>query len=269
LSRIRQLCKRNFAAPENDECPSRFNFKSDFIVGSSEGLITNANLLDASVCELDSADIAYLEPSETEIEDSNKDELLFISCLLVYFKYCFKFSYASLHATIQLMKCINPVLNIPNSLYVAYSVIRKHIFNVNNHYSVESGTVYLDVKWQLETILKNNLELVLQYNQLLTTSKGSDVLSSCKQHQMHNQVLSSAESFTCFLAICCDGTSIYRNKNVSFWPIQLMILNLPIHLRHKTHNMVLYSICSRKPDWNIVFKNLELLQDSYICLHYN
>src|SRR5579862_7200600 len=86
---------------------------------------------------------------------------------------------------------------------------------------------------------------------------------------MHNQVLSSAESFTCFLAICCDGTSIYRNKNISFWPIQLMILNLPIHLRHKTYNMVLYSICSGKPDWNIVFKNLELLQDSYICLPYN
>ena len=64
----------------------------------------------------------------------------------------------------------------------------------------------------------------------------------------------------CFLNIhfilCTDGTAAFTYKNVSLWPIYLMIADLPIHIRQKSESMILYALATNKPNWNECFIRL-------------
>lgn len=141
--------------------------------------------------------------------------------------------------------------------------IRKYIANYREYYSkplnCEDGSkmILFDVSKQISIILKTHLTDILEYQSYLKTCDNGDVLyncSCCKSH-VDDTVLNI------HLLLSIDGANFYSKKNMSHWPIQATVLDLPINMRSRISNCILFAIVQScgKPFFNSLL--LVIFQD--------
>lgn len=199
----------------------------------------------------------------------------FISALLLCFKFMHNISTYSLESILTLIRCFNPTMPIPSSVKSSLTILKKHVFNVDNFYVKEHDIIYLNVKIQLQVILNRQFDTILQYQQKLRSdlkSKlGQDMLSNLPGHKEclnmsngHCDCNEVCKFLTIHFILSSDGTNLYHFKNLSFWPIYLMIVDLPLHIRQKSENIIIYALSKGKPNWKYCFRKLkEILNAQY------
>ena len=112
--------------------------------------------------------------------------------------------------------------------------------------------IICDIIPQLEQVVDENFEVLMEYRQDLLLKQKTDVLSS----QMSEIIRSPHDHFRLHLLLNADGASFYKSNPNSTWPIQIIVLDLPIHLRIKMENRILVALSSQKPDVQTIFTNL-------------
>lgn len=127
------------------------------------------------------------------------------------------------------------------------TLIAKFIGNFQNWYDkplqIEKWVVIkFDMVKQIESILQNHYTDILQYQEDMKLDNG-DIL--CGQKTLSLEVLHL------HLLISLDGANPYHKLNVSFWPVQCTMLDLPNYLRSRIQNALLIAIlqCNEKPVW--------------------
>lgn len=103
---------------------------------------------------------------------------------------------------------------------------------------------YCSLTYQIELLLHTQLDDILSYRGILRGEDNGDVLWG-------NDSILSVDPIILHLHISSDGGSLYRYKKISFWPFHAVLLDLPLYLRNKLENILIFGIwASRtKPDW--------------------
>lgn len=124
-----------------------------------------------------------------------------------------------------------------------------------SHFKLYDGLVIhnnvyrFDVILQVRMVIEVNLRTFMMYRHSIQCGELVDVISSSPQ-------LSDTNPYIVHLVLCADGTSVLKTKSNTFWPLQLIILDLSLHVRQKFYNRVLYILCSTKPKWDALLNNL-------------
>lgn len=135
----------------------------------------------------------------------------------------------------------------------ALRLLKNH-FNFDSYYILVSpGLVHFNLMSQVKLIIMHNIKYFLEYRNKLSSSGNIDVISNSK-------FLHSKSPFYIHLCLCADGANISKYCSNSYWPVQMIMLDLPLHIRQKFHNRVLYYFCKGKPDhsyWQELFHSLK------------
>jgi Domain of unknown function (DUF4218) len=193
-------------------------------------------------------------------------EKCFMSALLLYMKCYYKLPTTVMQGVLRLIKCFKPSIHIPQSMYICVSTITKHIFNFRNSFHKENNIIFINLEVQFQFILNRQLHTIIKHhhhlNQLSDSSDEKDILG---MHPAHKQCLENKFEISdkgmgrlnIHFILCSDGTNVCRFKNYSYWPIYLMIADLPLHIRQKSENMLVYALSREKPNWSNCFANLK------------
>lgn len=125
-----------------------------------------------------------------------------------------------------------------------------------------SGFFRVNVVSQIQLIIENNFAAFMNRRRQLLSSNNIDIISSSKH-------LSCDQPFIVHLIFCADGTSVFRTRSDSYWPLQLQILDLPLHVRQKFHNRILYMLFTQKPDWKTLSNMHQHLSGSFVVKRNN
>lgn len=93
------------------------------------------------------------------------------------------------------------------------------------------------VTYQLESLLK---EVILENIEdfIVTREKTNDNITDISDGKLYNetQVINKVHKVT--LTLNTDGVQVFKSKNKSLWPIQLIVNELPIKKRFQTKNIL-------------------------------
>jgi hypothetical protein len=112
-----------------------------------------------------------------------------------------------------------------------------------------------NIQKQLELIFLDSYEDMCSYKEFMKYNENGDVL--CKK-----AIDSNSEAFKLHILVSTDGGCPYKSKNLSFWPVFGIILDLPLHKRCIHENILFLSLWKGgKPKWNLYLKDF-LLENS-------
>ena len=109
-----------------------------------------------------------------------------------------------------------------------------------------------DLHSQLKCVLDVHFDSLLTYREILKLENG-DVLCSSDDLDLRDPIV-------LHLHLSTDGGQPFRFKKMSLWPLHATILDLPLYIRSKKENILLFGLwlSSTKPDWNrFVTENLK------------
>ena len=200
-------------------------------------------------------DIGSIIQSESDFSDNSDKEVKYVfdnslyitSVILLFLKVSKGMSNKTVELFMKMLRTTMSPINHPTSVKQAHSIVSKNIVNIQSQlFQTDYWT--LDLIEQLKAILKFNIKQFLSFRHILINSGNIDIISN-------SPYLSQCKPFVLHLLLCADGVSIFRSKNDSYWPLQIMILDLPLCIRQKFHNRVLYILCCGKPNWkNIILQ---------------
>ena len=94
----------------------------------------------------------------------------------------------------------------------------------------------------------------MSYDISLKNNYVSDVLSGASQFEISDSIV----ELTIQLLISLDGACFYESKTDTMWPVQAMVLNLPLSVRQAAENLILMGLYAgkSKPKWDSVFPQI-------------
>lgn len=138
--------------------------------------------------------------------------------------------------------------------------------------TVQGQAILCNVRNQLEDIVSANWDSLIQHRGHIVENRFSDILSSSVDSLPSHFTTNSP--FHLHLILSADGGNFFSTKKKSFWPIQLIIADLPIRLRVLFENRILLALTEGKPDMAVIYNFLsqQLSQpiavgDSIVYLH--
>jgi hypothetical protein len=142
-----------------------------------------------------------------------------------------------------------PHSRFPSSYNNAYCVVKSTVLKkFGIHFQLEEDFISLDIIHQLKLIVLKNLKMIIAYHKELYSEQNFDVLSS--RIMTERAHLLSMKPIYLHLFISVDGTAMLRTRSLSFWPIQVIVLDLPLQIRQKFENIVLCSLWHGKNEPN-------------------
>lgn len=114
--------------------------------------------------------------------------------------------------------------------------------------SNENSFVTLPLASQLKYIIENNKEFLMQgENECAGDVKNGEFYKKLKQE-------GKIDNTTLTLTVNTDGVQSAKSKNVSFWPVQMIINELSVETRFKRRNKILAALWhnKRQPEMNMI-----------------
>ena len=157
-------------------------------------------------------------------------------------------SVESVNVFLKFFSSLHPKSEVPACLKSCLRTIASHC-NITQQLKSGQMIYRLNLIFQIKMIMKNNLSAFLDFRRQLLSNGNVDVISTSPH-------VVDTEPYVIHAMLCADGTSIFKTKSVSFWPLQLILLDFPLHIRQKIHNRILYILCLTKPKWSDVLSNV-------------
>lgn len=158
---------------------------------------------------------------------------------------------AALDRFLKMLNCFPNHLNLPNSVDVLKTRVR-HIFrDVPDviDLSLDSGESIkvLDLKHQINIVLSEYSDAIREYHQKLASIRYTDILNT---DLMRGKIWECSLQYLDLYFLCSTDGGSFTDTNLSIWPVQLQILNMPVLLRQMKENMILLGLISSsfKPD---------------------
>lgn len=121
--------------------------------------------------------------------------------------------------------------------------------DIKKHFVQCENVFRLDIIFQLRMIMRNNINAFLDYRQSLLSSGNIDLIST-------SPYIGERNPFVIHAMLCADGTNMFSTKSDSFWPLQVVLLDFPLHVRQKIHNRILLSFSTAKPKWSDILSTI-------------
>ena len=177
------------------------------------------------------------------------NDAIFVACLILHALKCGT-SMAGLEGFIAIFQLKFGCNNVPRSWKALKSFVKKYIDDFS---LLHSKTIYIetdqivifDVARQINLLLRNYKSVLLSYRDELKSGNG-DILCNSETIMGHDPL-------HLHLLISVDGANPYWKKNVSFWPIQAVLIDLPPYIRSRWENIIMLAIIKSpsKPIWNL------------------
>lgn len=220
-----------------------------------------------------SLEISLSENNSIDISDSqpvlNENEKFKSNLLNHYLKH--NLTIQCLLDTIKLINSIpNTDLDLPSNKYQCLKLFdnayKKHYYiwcEVCSKYSKSSSNskqltcricgnglsvtetsifVYIDLKEQIFESIKRNWAVIKKYREE-TLSKDDDFISDISDGKILKTLIrNNTDVFILSLSINTDGAAVYKSKNISIWPVQIILNFLPPDARYKLNNIIVTNL---------------------------
>lgn len=149
---------------------------------------------------------------------------------------------------------MHPRFPVPSSVSRCFKLIQRR-FSASLHYTYFNKTdIVCDPVHQIKDVVETNWDSICEHRHNLLNGPIFDCLSSFKD----KQTLKSTNPFYIHLLFSADGGSfVQTKKDESLWPVQLVILDLPINQRIQIHNRILFCLCKNKPNSEVIYQLLK------------